>query len=68
MKELEKFAKEKKEYRKKVKKPRIWREKDLLDGKIVNAFVLILRTKGCYWAKKSGCLMCGYYKETYDAE
>lgn len=68
MKELEKFAKEKKEYRKKVKKPRIWREKDLLDGKVVNAFVLILRTKGCYWAKKSGCLMCGYYKETYDAE
>jgi len=68
MKELEEIAKDfKKEIVKKVKKPRIWKEKDVLDGEIVNAFVLILRTRGCFWAKKSGCLMCGYYRETYDA-
>ena len=37
-----------------------WSEKDLLDGKIVDAFVVILRSPGCYWSKQSGCLMCGY--------
>ena len=52
---------------KKVKKPRIWKEKDILDGKIVDAFVFILRTKGCSWAHISGCSMCGYFKECYDA-
>lgn len=51
----------------KVKKPRIWKEKELLDGKIVNSMVIILRTKGCKWAHISGCSMCGYFKETYDA-
>jgi len=68
MKELEEFAATfKRDLLKKVKKPRTWKEKDILDGKIVNAFVLILRTKGCRWANKAGCLMCGYFKETYDA-
>lgn len=37
-----------------------WSEKDLLDGEIVDALVVILRSPGCYWSKKSGCLMCGY--------
>ena len=37
-----------------------WSEKDLLDDEIVDAFVVILRSPGCYWSKKSGCLMCGY--------
>jgi archaeosine synthase beta-subunit len=38
----------------------IWKEEDLLDGKRVRAMVLILRTSGCWWSKKKGCLMCGY--------
>jgi radical SAM enzyme (TIGR01210 family) len=37
-----------------------WSEKDLLDGKVVDAFVTILRTVGCSWQKKGGCYMCGY--------
>ncbi|MCK5397493.1 MAG: archaeosine biosynthesis radical SAM protein RaSEA [Thermoplasmata archaeon] len=37
-----------------------WSEKDLLDDKIVDAFVVIFRSPGCYWSKQSGCLMCGY--------
>jgi len=37
-----------------------WSEKDLLDGEIVDAFVVIFRSPGCYWSKQSGCLMCGY--------
>ena len=68
MKALEEFAATfKRDVPKKVKKPRIWKEKDVLDGKIVDAFVVILRTVGCKWAHESGCLMCGYFKETYDA-
>ncbi len=42
----------------------IWREKDRLNGRIVNAFVLILRTRGCRWAYHSGCSMCGYFNDT----
>lgn len=42
----------------------IWSEKDRLDGKIVDAFVIILRTKGCRWAHHSGCSMCGYFNDT----
>ncbi|MFQ6012670.1 MAG: archaeosine biosynthesis radical SAM protein RaSEA [Thermoplasmata archaeon] len=42
-----------------------WTERELLDGEMVDAFVLILRTKGCYWARKSGCSMCGYVSDGY---
>ena len=40
-----------------------WTEKDLLDGKVVDAWVIILRTRGCYWAHASGCSMCGYVND-----
>jgi radical SAM enzyme (TIGR01210 family) len=42
---------------------RCFSEKDTLDGKIVDAFVIILRTRGCKWALQSGCSMCGYINE-----
>jgi len=42
----------------------IWKEKDRLDGKIVDSLVIILRTKGCRWAYHSGCSMCGYFNDT----
>src|SRR2546422_5587501 len=41
-----------------------WSEKDLLDGKVVDAWVIIFRTRGCYWAHASGCSMCGYVNDT----
>lgn len=41
-----------------------WSEKDILNGKVADAFVLILRTRGCYWALKSGCSMCGYLNDS----
>ncbi|MGB9636801.1 MAG: archaeosine biosynthesis radical SAM protein RaSEA [Thermoplasmata archaeon] len=44
----------------------IWHEKENLDGKVVRVFVVVLRTRGCFWAKKSGCLMCGYNSESSD--
>lgn len=42
-----------------------WTEREILDGKEVDAFVLILRTRGCYWARKSGCSMCGYVSDCF---
>ncbi len=41
-----------------------WHEKDRLDTGIEEAFVLIFRTNGCFWAHISGCSMCGYYNDT----
>ncbi|RLI76843.1 TIGR01210 family radical SAM protein [Archaeoglobales archaeon] len=46
-------------------KPTFWIEKERFDGKIVDCLTVILKTTGCYWAKKSGCLMCGYIAESY---
>ena len=40
-----------------------WTEKDLLHGKVVDAWVIIFRTRGCYWARASGCSMCGYVND-----
>ncbi|MFZ0699890.1 MAG: archaeosine biosynthesis radical SAM protein RaSEA [Thermoplasmata archaeon] len=41
-----------------------WAEAEALAGEEVRAFVLILRTRGCYWADVKGCSMCGYAKDT----
>lgn len=42
-----------------------WREPDAIDGKPVDAFVLILRSRGCSWAWDSGgCTMCGYVNDS----
>jgi archaeosine synthase beta-subunit len=41
-----------------------WSEAEALHGTRVPAFVLILRTRGCYWADLKGCSMCGYAKDT----
>jgi radical SAM enzyme (TIGR01210 family) len=42
----------------------VWCEKDRAKGEIVDSLVVILRTRGCYWAAISGCSMCGYYNDT----
>jgi len=41
-----------------------WVEDEALGTERVRAFVLILRTRGCYWADVKGCSMCGYSKDT----
>lgn len=47
-----------------VKKDRpasIWTEEELIDGRRVLAFAVVLRTSGCSWWKRTGgCTMCGY--------
>ncbi len=37
-----------------------WREKELVDGKLVDVGVLILQTCGCSHFHGGGCSMCGY--------
>lgn len=41
-----------------------WTEPEAIGEERVRAFVLILRTRGCYWADVKGCSMCGYSKDT----
>ena len=43
---------------------RCWSEKDVLNGTVVDAYVIILRTRGCSWALSSGCTMCGYFNDS----
>lgn len=47
---------------------RCWSEKDVLHGTVVDAYVIILRTKGCSWALSSGCTMCGYFNDSMFSE
>src|ERR1700730_17987520 len=41
-----------------------WVEDEAIGGERVGAFVLILKSRGCYWADVKGCSMCGYAKDT----
>ncbi|MCU0860692.1 MAG: archaeosine biosynthesis radical SAM protein RaSEA [Methanomassiliicoccales archaeon] len=45
----------------------IWKEEDLVGGRKVRALVVILRTVGCWWSRKKGCLMCGYNQAASEA-
>ena len=47
---------------------KVWHEKESLNGTPCDAFVIILRTSGCYWAHTRGCTMCGYARETLGRE
>jgi len=45
-----------------------WREKDLVNGKVSDTIVFILRTSGCQWAIRSGgCSMCGYRQASMES-
>ncbi len=37
-----------------------WKDKIRINNDIHDCINIILRTKGCSWAKKGGCSMCGY--------
>ncbi len=41
-----------------------WVEPEALGPERVSAFVVILKTRGCYWADLKGCSMCGYSRDT----
>lgn len=47
-------------------KPSMWFEKEYFREKnrISDCLTVILKTSGCYWAKKSGCAMCGYSRDS----
>jgi len=42
----------------------VWSEEESLDGSPTKALVIILATRGCAWAVRSGCSMCGYTNES----
>ncbi|OGS44882.1 MAG: TIGR01210 family radical SAM protein [Euryarchaeota archaeon RBG_13_57_23] len=42
----------------------VWKERELLDGKLVDAGVVILRTTGCSHFHEGACSMCGYNIES----
>lgn len=69
MNELTEFCRNlKKDFSPKIRDPtkpvRCWSEKDVLDNKQVDAFVIIFRTRGCSWSLNSGCTMCGYFNDS----
>jgi len=70
MKELSEFCRNlKKDFTPKTRDPakpvRCWSEKDVLNNDdVVDAFVIIFRTRGCSWALNSGCSMCGYFNDS----
>ena len=69
MKELAEFCRNlKKDFTPKNRDPtkpvRFWSEKDILNNEIIDAFVIIFRTRGCSWAINSGCSMCGYFNDS----
>jgi archaeosine synthase beta-subunit len=37
-----------------------WTGLDLLNGDVVPTLTVVLTTKGCSWARRDGCTMCGY--------
>jgi len=58
------------DHRRRRRSPRepaaVWREKENLDGEVVDAGVVILRTSGCEHSRNGGCTMCGYNAESSD--
>jgi radical SAM enzyme (TIGR01210 family) len=41
-----------------------WTGLDLLNGEIVRSLTILLTTKGCSWARREGCTMCGYVADS----
>ena len=69
MKDLKQFSKSlKKDFSPRINDPKkpvsFWSEKDILNNEIIDAFVIIFRTRGCSWALNSGCSMCGYFNDS----
>ncbi len=69
MQELAQFCKSlKRDFKprdKNLSKPvKCWSEKDTLNNEIIDTFVIIFKTRGCSWALKSGCSMCGYFNDS----
>lgn len=44
---------------------RVWSEEEVIDGETHRALTVILRTRGCTWAIKGGCSMCGYVNDSF---
>jgi radical SAM enzyme (TIGR01210 family) len=43
---------------------KVWTEQERLGSEVVDALVVILRTRGCTWALQGGCTFCGYVNDS----
>lgn len=44
---------------------RVWSEEEVIEGETHRALTVILRTRGCTWAIRGGCSMCGYVNDSF---
>ncbi len=40
--------------------------RDMQEGTAVDSLTVIFRTIGCYWSRKKGCTMCGFFNDAAD--
>jgi hypothetical protein len=43
---------------------KVWTEQERLGDGVVDALVVILKTRGCTWALQGGCTFCGYVNDS----
>lgn len=67
MRELEKFSRDiKQRYKRyKIHQPKVWSDTEHFRGEKTQTLTIILQTRGCRWAKQSGCSMCGYFTDSH---
>jgi len=46
----------------------LWKEEDLVDGKVTESLAVVIQTGGCAWSKKGNCSMCGYFIDSSASE
>ena len=43
---------------------KVWTEQERFGDQVVDALVVILKTRGCTWALQGGCTFCGYVNDS----
>ncbi|HEV8359850.1 MAG TPA: archaeosine biosynthesis radical SAM protein RaSEA [Candidatus Thermoplasmatota archaeon] len=43
---------------------KVWTEQERFRDEVVDALVIILKTRGCNWALQGGCTFCGYVNDS----
>jgi hypothetical protein len=43
---------------------KVWTEQERFRDRVVDALVIILKTRGCTWALQGGCTFCGYVNDS----
>lgn len=43
-----------------------WREREGVDGRVLEAQAVVFTSEGCFWFSNSGCTFCGYFNDLAD--